>query len=389
MAIYSSKTQRVRSVTIEPNELWGGQGLLGVSIRFCSFEGANENVWHVLEVHPSSPAELAGLKSFTDYIIGSDSVLHESEDLFALIEAHEARSLKLYVYDSTDDTCREVTIIPNTKWGGEGSLGCGIGYGYLHRIPVRITPPDTTVTTTIYKQLANQKPTETVLNSNIIEPSQVDVTGTNQHQDNTHVTLQNQVSAIVENQQHALQSQLPGHMQIQLSGHMQTQLPNKNFQTTEPNYAIGTLRPLHENLTNPSVLTPNPDAKPLPNQIQTPSINSTIQNVPNYIGLSNSTATIPSSNLTAFTTSIPNIPTIPSTVTNLNQTASLSYPIQPNFNPTVTNVNEQPSSIPMYNPNMIQHGSTFPIQTTSTLFYDPDIAEKSARQILTNERMSK
>lgn len=27
---------------------WGGQGLLGVSIRFCSFEGANENVWHVL-----------------------------------------------------------------------------------------------------------------------------------------------------------------------------------------------------------------------------------------------------------------------------------------------------------------------------------------------------
>ena len=28
--------------------MWGGQGLLGVSIRFCSFEGANENVWHVL-----------------------------------------------------------------------------------------------------------------------------------------------------------------------------------------------------------------------------------------------------------------------------------------------------------------------------------------------------
>jgi hypothetical protein len=28
--------------------MWGGQGLLGVSIRFCSFEGANENVWHIL-----------------------------------------------------------------------------------------------------------------------------------------------------------------------------------------------------------------------------------------------------------------------------------------------------------------------------------------------------
>ncbi|KAF5300764.1 hypothetical protein FQA39_LY11009 [Lamprigera yunnana] len=137
MTVYSSKTQAIRSITIEPNEDWGGQGLLGVSIRFCSFEGANENVWHILEVHPSSPAEIAGLRSFTDYIIGADSILHESEDFFTLIEAHEARSLKLYVYNSTDDCCREVTITPHRDWGGEGSLGCGIGYGYLHRIPIR------------------------------------------------------------------------------------------------------------------------------------------------------------------------------------------------------------------------------------------------------------
>lgn len=26
-------------------------------------------------------------------------------------------------------------LTPNADWGGEGSLGCGIGYGYLHRIP--------------------------------------------------------------------------------------------------------------------------------------------------------------------------------------------------------------------------------------------------------------
>lgn len=48
MLIYSSKTQTVREVMITPSANWGGQGLLGVSIRFCSFEGANENVWHVL-----------------------------------------------------------------------------------------------------------------------------------------------------------------------------------------------------------------------------------------------------------------------------------------------------------------------------------------------------
>ncbi|XP_031827898.2 Golgi reassembly-stacking protein 2 [Nomia melanderi] len=137
LTVYSSKTQSVRQTVIVPSLTWGGQGLLGVSIRFCSFEGSNENVWHVLEVHPSSPAEVAGLRPFTDYIIGADSVLHESEDLFTLIEAHESRTLNLYVYNTEDDSCREVTIIPNHNWGGEGSLGCGIGYGYLHRIPVR------------------------------------------------------------------------------------------------------------------------------------------------------------------------------------------------------------------------------------------------------------
>lgn len=140
ITVYSSKTQSVRRTKIVPSMTWGGQGLLGVSIRFCSFEGANENVWHVLEVHPSSPAELAGLQPFTDYIIGADSILHESEDLFTLIEAHESRPLKLYVYNTKDDSCREVTITPNNTWGGEGSLGCGIGYGYLHRIPVRSVP---------------------------------------------------------------------------------------------------------------------------------------------------------------------------------------------------------------------------------------------------------
>jgi hypothetical protein len=135
MTVYSSKSQTVREVFITPSTLWGGQGLLGVSIRFCSFEGANENVWHILEVASNSPAESAGLRQYSDYIIGADSVLHESEDLFSLIEAHEGRPLKLYVYNTETDHCREVTITPNGAWGGEGSLGCGIGYGYLHRIP--------------------------------------------------------------------------------------------------------------------------------------------------------------------------------------------------------------------------------------------------------------
>uniref|UniRef100_A0A3Q3LEA4 Golgi reassembly stacking protein 2 n=1 Tax=Mastacembelus armatus TaxID=205130 RepID=A0A3Q3LEA4_9TELE len=135
MLVYNSKTLAVREATVIPSNMWGGQGLLGLSIRFCSFEGANENVWHVLEVEPNSPAALAGLRAHVDYIIGADTVMTESEDLFSLVEAHEGKELKLYVYSTDTDNCCEVVITPNCDWGGEGSLGCGIGYGYLHRIP--------------------------------------------------------------------------------------------------------------------------------------------------------------------------------------------------------------------------------------------------------------
>lgn len=114
-----------------------------MSIRFCTFDKANENVWHVLDVQQHSPAALAGLRSNTDYIIGADTLLNDAEDLFTLIETNEGKPLKLYVYNSESDMTREITLTPNVGWGGEGSLGAGIGYGYLHRIPIRTasSPP--------------------------------------------------------------------------------------------------------------------------------------------------------------------------------------------------------------------------------------------------------
>ncbi|KAM9333233.1 Golgi reassembly-stacking protein 1-like isoform 2-T2 [Pholidichthys leucotaenia] len=137
LEVYNSKTQRVRELEVTPSNMWGGQGLLGASVRFCSFEGANESVWHVLDVEPNSPAALAGLKAHDDFIVGADQVLQDSEDFFSLIEANEGRPLKLLVYNTQTEQCREIVVTPNGAWGGEGSLGCGIGYGYLHRIPTR------------------------------------------------------------------------------------------------------------------------------------------------------------------------------------------------------------------------------------------------------------
>ncbi|CAK6972062.1 Golgi reassembly-stacking protein 1-like [Scomber scombrus] len=143
LEVYNSKTQRVRELEVTPSNMWGGQGLLGASVRFCSFEGANENVWHVLDVEANSPAALAGLIAHHDFIVGADQVLQDSEDFFSLIEANEGKPLKLLVYNTQSDHCREVVVTPNGAWGGEGSLGCGIGYGYLHRIPTHQVQPNT------------------------------------------------------------------------------------------------------------------------------------------------------------------------------------------------------------------------------------------------------
>lgn len=137
LEVYNSKTQRTRELEVTPSNMWGGQGLLGASVRFCSFEGANENIWHVLDVEDGSPAASAGLVAHNDFIVGADQVLQESDDFFSLIEANEGKPLKLLVYNTQSDQCREVVVTPNGAWGGEGSLGCGIGYGYLHRIPTR------------------------------------------------------------------------------------------------------------------------------------------------------------------------------------------------------------------------------------------------------------
>ncbi|NXN52888.1 GORS1 protein, partial [Rynchops niger] len=137
LEVYNIKTMKIREVEVIPSNMWGGQGLLGASVRFCSFQGANEHVWHVLDVEPASPAALAGLQPYTDYIVGSDQILQESEDFFSLIESHEGKPLKLMVYNTETDSIREVVVTPNGAWGGEGSLGCGIGYGYLHRIPTQ------------------------------------------------------------------------------------------------------------------------------------------------------------------------------------------------------------------------------------------------------------
>ncbi|CAO1630608.1 unnamed protein product [Parajaminaea phylloscopi] len=145
--VWSSKRQELREVTLVPSRSWSTStsgpsesdaqpSLLGLTLRLCAPHLALSAVWHILDILEESPAESAGLVPFGDYVIGwAGGVLKHEGDFYELVEAHEGRPLRLYVYNSDYDHTREVIIVPNREWGGEGLLGCGVGFGLLHRIP--------------------------------------------------------------------------------------------------------------------------------------------------------------------------------------------------------------------------------------------------------------
>ena len=58
-------------------------------------------------MHPNSPAAQAGLIPHTDYILGSDAMVGD-DDLYSLIENNNHKELRLFVYNSDSDACREV-----------------------------------------------------------------------------------------------------------------------------------------------------------------------------------------------------------------------------------------------------------------------------------------
>ena len=111
-------------------------------VKFDSIEEGENQGLRVLEMQEGSPAFLAGLVPYKDYIIGSgDIIIRHSDDLSQILEDNTGALLTLNVYNSETESIREVELTPNREWGGNGLLGCGIGTGVLHRIPMgRLSP---------------------------------------------------------------------------------------------------------------------------------------------------------------------------------------------------------------------------------------------------------
>ena len=114
---------------------------LGISLQHAPLSTV-ATIWHILDVPANSPADLAGLLPYSDYILGTpEGILHGEAGLGELVEDHIGRPLRLYVYNNEYDVTREVTVQPSRDWGGEGALGCVLGYGALHRIPAPLSEP--------------------------------------------------------------------------------------------------------------------------------------------------------------------------------------------------------------------------------------------------------
>jgi hypothetical protein len=158
LKVYNCMTNRERDVDLTPRNDWGGAGLLGITIRFDSYENALSEVVHVLKCEPNSPGKLAGLREGTDYLLGtSDHVFHDENDLADVCEMFVDQPLSVYVYNSDDERVRQVSLTPSFKWGGEGLLGCDIGSGYLHQLPSRRNASGITVSAAALAALPSKR----------------------------------------------------------------------------------------------------------------------------------------------------------------------------------------------------------------------------------------
>ena len=138
LTIWSAKGQRVRTLQVAvPTP----SPTLGLTLQWTPIS-STEDVWHILDVIPDSPADVAGLLPYGDYIVGTpEGNVHGEAGLGELVEDYLSRTLRLWVYNHEYAVTRLVTITPSRSWGGSGALGCVLGFGALHRLPAPLNEP--------------------------------------------------------------------------------------------------------------------------------------------------------------------------------------------------------------------------------------------------------
>lgn len=113
---------------------------MGVEQSKVSGEG-NRYGFHVLRVDASSPAAQSNLIPYFDYIVTVNGVeiLQEIPNVVAeMAQNHVDRPMRMTVYNSRQDTIREVSIVPSRVWGGKTLLGASIRFCTVSGAPDRV-----------------------------------------------------------------------------------------------------------------------------------------------------------------------------------------------------------------------------------------------------------
>ena len=138
--VYNLISQDKRTVKITPSNTWGGDSLIGASIRYEDYSHAHRSVAYVSNVYENSPASKAGLVAKTDFILGNQfAKLTTLDDIGVLTRANLGREIELSVYSLETKQIRDLSIVPKENWGGNGLLGCELLMGVQFFIPSEST----------------------------------------------------------------------------------------------------------------------------------------------------------------------------------------------------------------------------------------------------------
>jgi len=133
--VYSTRDKDYRMINVK-NE--NGDEPLGISIAYSSIVEIEENIKQILHVDPKGPGERLGLKSNDDYIVQMNTIGKSAGVDDQNKAAKSSKSFNLIVYNVNSRSYRKIFFKPDPEYKGNGMLGCEIGSGLNHQLPMRL-----------------------------------------------------------------------------------------------------------------------------------------------------------------------------------------------------------------------------------------------------------
>lgn len=129
LCVYNCKNRSLREVVFTPHRRWGpgrrGADLTGARLALAELGDVLRHVARVLDVHPGSPALLAGLQPRSDYVLGTlaGESFRSADAVVAAVRGHMNGELHVLVYSSVADTVRQACVRPTSAWADEEGRG--------------------------------------------------------------------------------------------------------------------------------------------------------------------------------------------------------------------------------------------------------------------------